>query len=166
MDIIYNNKIYVSGQFLTPQETKNKPIVSLKGLDTNNKYILIMYDPNAIGGEFIHWIVTNIEGNNFNTGNEILEYYGPHPPEGTKIHNYIFSLYLLNKEIPKEMITNDRQIELNTILNNFNVVFKPIYTKSFTSEYRGGLSKRKLTKRRITKRRKNKKTKHRIKKLF
>ncbi len=34
MDIRYNN-ILVSEQFLTPQETINKPLISLSGLDTN-----------------------------------------------------------------------------------------------------------------------------------
>lgn len=158
MDIKYNNT-YISGQFLTPQETKNKPLVSLEGLDTNKYYTLIMYDPNAVGGNHIHWIVTNIFGNKFETGNEILEYYGPHPPEGSNIHNYIFSLYESNKNVTNKMDPTKRQIELITILNMLNISGEPIYKKYFTSEYSGGKRKRRITKRR--KNRKNKKTKRR-----
>jgi phosphatidylethanolamine-binding protein (PEBP) family uncharacterized protein len=159
MEIIYKN-IYIDEQFLTPQQTQNKPVVSLTGLNTEKKYTLIMYDPNAVNGNFIHWIVTDIFNNDFNSGKELLKYKGPAPPKGTNVHNYIFSLYE-NKShdmfttLQAQFNENHRIIELNKLLNMLFVKGKPIYEKRFTSEYIGGYRRN----RRLTKRRKNKKNK-------
>lgn len=134
MEIIYNN-IKVSGQFIKPQLVQNKPFVSLKGLDNNKKYSLIMYDPDAVGGNHIHWIVINIKGNNFNNSYETLVYSRPHPPRGSGFHNYIFSLYESNYDSNKKMNPNVRQINLNIILNKLNIESNPIYTTKFISKY-------------------------------
>ena len=159
MEITYGN-IKISDQYLTPEVTQIKPVVSLKGLDTNKMYTLIMSDPNAIGGNMIHWLVTNINGTNIETGNEILEYYGPHPPQGTGIHNYIFSLYESNKSNSSNKY--ERQIELAELLKELGITNNPIYTKKFTSHnIQGGKRKRNKSKRRSKKIRKNRKTKRR-----
>jgi phosphatidylethanolamine-binding protein (PEBP) family uncharacterized protein len=176
MNIIYDN-MYVDGQFLKPQQTRFKPVISLKGLDTNKKYILIMYDPNAVNGNLIHWIVTNIHGNNFNAGKELLTYKGPSPPKGSYIHNYIFALYendnftslqetslrgtsLRGTSLRGRINENNRIIELNDLLHMLFVKGNPIYEKRFkseynTSEYIGGYKR----KRQISKRRNNRKKK-------
>ncbi|MBX4200202.1 YbhB/YbcL family Raf kinase inhibitor-like protein [Candidatus Parcubacteria bacterium] len=71
--------------------------------------VLIMYDPDAPQGDFVHWIVWNIpketetimngslpatavEGLNSANSNS---YIGPCPPTGT--HRYIFTIYALDK---------------------------------------------------------------------
>jgi phosphatidylethanolamine-binding protein (PEBP) family uncharacterized protein len=155
MEIKYNNKIVTDDPkvnepiFLTTKETQIKPVISLKGLDDNKYYTLIMYDPNAVGGNYVHWIVINIKGNDFNTGNHFFEYYGPHPPKNSGKHNYIFSLYMSEKDIMKDLDLdpNKRQMELKYLLNKLNITGKPIYTKQFISEYQdGGKCKRKYTK--------------------
>lgn len=154
MDIIYNNT-HISGQFLETQQTQDKPFVSLSGLDNNNNYALIMTDPDAVGGNYIHWIVTNIQGNKFDKGNEILEYYGPHPPAGSGLHNYNFLLYESNYDKREMMDPNKRQITLDNILNKLDIKDKPIYTTKFISKNSNGGKRKKRT----TKRRKNKKHK-------
>ena len=157
MDIRYNNSV-VSGQFLTPQETIDNPIVSLSGLDTNKEDCLIMYDPNGVAGNHIHWIVDYIPGNNFNEGIKVFEYKQPTPPKGSGIHNYVFSLYesSSNKQIYNMLNDNNRTIELDYLLVQLNITGEPIYTKKFISEYREGGSKTRIrtkTKRRkVTKR--------------
>lgn len=156
MDIIYNN-IHVYGQFLSTQLTQNKPFVSLSGLDSDKKYTLIMTDPNAVNGNHIHWIVTNIKGNNFNNGDEILVYYGPHPPQGSGLHNYIFLLYESNYDNNEKMNPNERQIDLDTILNKLDITGEPIYTSKFTSKYQNGGKRKRKTKK--GKNKKHKKTK-------
>lgn len=69
---------------------------------------LIMHDPDAPGGDFVHWLVWNID-----SATEFIEegavpaaarqgvngfgnigYGGPCPPSGT--HRYVFELYALN----------------------------------------------------------------------
>jgi len=81
--------------------------------DDAKSFALSVTDPDAPGGEFIHWLVYNIprevrsfeqasvpEGvkqveNDFGR----REYGGPCPPSGT--HRYIFSLYALDTSEPK-----------------------------------------------------------------
>jgi phosphatidylethanolamine-binding protein (PEBP) family uncharacterized protein len=150
MEINYNNKV-VNKQHLTIKETQIPPVVSLSGLDTNKKYTLIMYDPNAVGGSYIHWIVSNIIGNNFNTGKDIVKYYGPHPPKGTGLHTYIFSLYELNTDINR-ITPNKRQSELIEL----GIRGQPIYTNSFISQHNeGGKCNKKFTKKKKNKRNKS-----------
>lgn len=165
MEITYND-IQISDQYLSPEVTQIKPIVSLTGLDTNKTYTLIMSDPNAVGGNKIHWLVININGtsniNNIETGKAILEYYGPRPPPESGEHNYIFSLYESNKNNKINQI--ERQIELAELLTKLDITGKPIYTKKFTSHNsisKGGKRKKNKSKRRSKKTRKNRKTKRR-----
>ncbi len=148
MEIRYNNK-NVEGKYLTTKETQIRPIVSLSGLDNNKSYDLIMYDPKAVGGNHIHWIFRNIKGNNFESGNDFFTYNGPHPPENSGIHDYIFSLYESGKDVIPTLNPNHRQVELKDVLQNLEITGDPIYTKQFTSEYqKGGKHKRKYTKKR------------------
>ena len=74
---------------------------------------LIVDDPDAVGGLYIHWVVTGIAP----TATEIVEgalpqgaqvslnsggkaaYLGPCPPAGTGMHHYRFQLYALSKPL-------------------------------------------------------------------
>ncbi len=83
-------------------------------------FALIMEDPDAPGGTFLHWVIYNIpketrelkdipalqknlkngaiQGeNDFNR----IGYNGPCPPEGEE-HRYFFRLYALKKKLPPE----------------------------------------------------------------
>lgn len=158
MEIKYDNNTVSEPIFLKPTETQLKPAVSLKGLDDKKYYTLIMSDPDAFGGNHVHWIVTHIKGNNFNTGNHFFEYYGPHPPKNSGTHRYIFSLYESGKDIVKgvDLDPNKRQIELEQVLSKLNITGKPIYTTQFISENQeGGKRKRNYTKKRKNKRKRS-----------
>ena len=74
---------------------------------------LIVDDPDAVGGLYIHWVVTGIAP----TATEIVDgalpqgaqvslnsggkaaYLGPCPPAGTGVHHYRFQLYALSKPL-------------------------------------------------------------------
>ncbi len=83
--------------------------------------VLIMYDPDAIGGVFYHWVIYDIPPNtttippglprtpvtsigyqgynDFPTKNgKMIGYGGPCPPRG-KPHRYVFIMIALNKEL-------------------------------------------------------------------
>ena len=91
MDVIYKNNIK-ENEFLTPNETQKQPQVKLN-YDNNKEYIIIMHDPDAVGGNRIHWMITNIRNNEINSGKIIFPYKGPEPPPQTGKHRYIFELY-------------------------------------------------------------------------
>lgn len=133
MEIIYNRKP-ISGHFLTTEETALVPVVSLKGLDSNKKYILIMNDPNAVGGNRIHWIVSDINGNYFSSGKNLLFYRGPAPPKNSGIHNYIFSLYEMTHDVHLLFGETNRKINMDDLLAKFDIKDKPIYTNRFISQ--------------------------------
>ena len=96
---------YKAGQLV------NAPLVNLGGTIDNQKYLVIMYDPDAPNGKrqpdnhnYVHWIFIQ-NGSNFRNGSNgsntgfsgrktILEYQQPNPPRGT--HRYIFNIYNAN----------------------------------------------------------------------
>lgn len=93
---------------------------------------LIMDDPDAPGGTFVHWVIFNIpagsnglpeaiacepqladgsiQGRNSNGG---IGYYGPYPPAGNR-HRYYFSVYALDKKLELKAGTSKEQL-LKTI---------------------------------------------------
>jgi Raf kinase inhibitor-like YbhB/YbcL family protein len=74
---------------------------------------LVVDDPDAVGGLYIHWVVTGMppttteiidgalpEGAqvSLNSGGKAA-YLGPCPPPGTGVHHYRFRLYALSKPL-------------------------------------------------------------------
>jgi Raf kinase inhibitor-like YbhB/YbcL family protein len=85
--------------------------------DRTKTFALVMSDPDAPGGTFIHWVIWNIpvkenglkagmtQGTILSNGVaqglnsfEKVGYGGPCPPPGKK-HRYIFTLYALDRKI-------------------------------------------------------------------
>ena len=94
MTIVYpnhvlNNNIYNYIQRLSPRQTSTQPIVLYKTQSPPAHgfefYTLVMHDPDAVGGNRIHWLVINND-------DTVLPYKGPRPPPGSGIHRYIFLL--------------------------------------------------------------------------
>jgi len=59
MEIFYGNRLIGNNDFLKVSSTQNKPIIILN-VNPNKFYTLIMCDPDAINGTYIHWIEANI----------------------------------------------------------------------------------------------------------
>jgi len=87
--------------------------------------VLIMHDPDAVSGDFTHWLMWDIpvstdviaansvpvgavQGPN-GTGKN--QYIGPCPPAGTGIHHYIFELYALDKTLGLPAESDRDQLE-------------------------------------------------------
>lgn len=87
---------------------------------------LIMEDPDAPGGTFIHWIVYNLPADNNGLEANIprqkhlkngatqgkndfdkIGYGGPCPPKGEE-HRYFFRLFALKKKLPPESANNEK----------------------------------------------------------
>lgn len=73
-------------------ETQETPKVSWTSPSTQPKTILC-WDSDAPAKSWVHWLVINCKGSDPSTGDEILSYEPPSPPEGTGRHRYMFGLY-------------------------------------------------------------------------
>jgi Raf kinase inhibitor-like YbhB/YbcL family protein len=74
---------------------------------------LVVDDPDAPAGLYVHWVVTGIPPSTTELGEGPLpggasvslnssgkaEYFGPCPPAGSGVHHYRFQLYALNKPL-------------------------------------------------------------------
>lgn len=152
MEVFYNEKLIKDGEFCKISETQIEPKIKLN-MNSNKFYTLIMYDPDAISGTYIHWTIINITNNDIKTGNILVSYKGPAPPINSGKHRYIFNLY---KQDRKKIIDpiNERIIDIEELRKNLKVG-DPIIVTKFISENEGGGKKLK----RKSIRKKNKKLK-------
>lgn len=127
MEIFYDNKLINNGEFLQVDKTQSKPIIKLN-LNPNKFYTLILHDPDAVGGNKIHWAIINIVNNNIKNGKDIIPYKGPQPPTNSGIHHYKFELYeqsnYHNVKSINERFLNMYQIRDKLKLNNHKPKFK------------------------------------------
>lgn len=93
------------------------PPLSISDVDQNAKsLVLIVDDPDAPGGTWVHWVVWNIrpdtreiaegsvpEGATQGKTNRAHSYHGPCPPSG--VHRYFFKLYALDCMLDVSMET-------------------------------------------------------------
>ena len=152
MKILYNNSELKNGVFLSPKETNAEPKIEYIA-KPNTLYALIMYDPDAVVGNWLHWVVVNIKGNNVKNGDELFRYTGPAPPKGSGIHKYIFLLYEQPERIQTQL--TNRMIPMNAFYEKLHMKLEPISSVYFKSKNQdGGKNKKKnKTKRIINKKR-------------
>lgn len=98
-----------------------EPKVEIEGAAPADLYTLIASDPDApdpdnpIRREYLHWIVTNIGGNNVASGNPVTSYMGPAPPIGT--HRYVFALFKQPNQTPLQIKEPDSRA--NFVMREF-----------------------------------------------
>ncbi len=104
---VFENNSKIPSKYTCDGEDINPPL-NIEGIPEGTKsLVLIVEDPDAPGGIWIHWLVWNIppgsiaedsvpgiEGMNSFRRNK---YGGACPPDGT--HRYYFKVYALNKEL-------------------------------------------------------------------
>jgi len=122
MEIIYpSTKLYKNKLFLSIEESSVEPTIILNyGL--KSLYTLLMFDPDAVGGNKIHWLIVNITKNDIFTGNTIINYKGPKPPKDSGKHHYVFSLFRQHKIIdPKNIVLDSRFIGLDKLFSMLKI---------------------------------------------
>ena len=138
MEIIYpSTKLYKNNIFLSIEESSVEPTIILD-YGPKSFYTLLMFDPDAVGGNKIHWLIVNIKQNDILIGNTIINYKGPNPPKGSEKHHYVFSLLRQHKLIdPKNIVLDSRFIGLDilfTMLKTNNNYFTLENIKYFVSK--------------------------------
>jgi len=105
-------KYTCDGEDISPHITWDK-------VDNAKSYALIMEDPDAPGGVFVHWIIYNIKSTSLQEGiprrekiGDMLQgendfgnvgYGGPCPPRSHGSHRYFFRVYALDSDINRKM---------------------------------------------------------------
>ncbi|CAF1082787.1 unnamed protein product [Rotaria sordida] len=114
LEISYGNEKVNGNNHLTKEQTQQQPNIKINKQSQDNTYrTLIMIDPDApssdqpITGPFIHWILSNFQGNNGIDGQAICPYMGPGPRSGTGRHRYIFLLYQSTEQVKEEKKFDD-----------------------------------------------------------
>jgi len=83
---VYYNNIEVANKNLFKSQVLLEPNFCIK-TNKDKIHTLILFDPDVVQPDWLHWLVINIKGNE----KEILvNYFIPNPPSG--IHRYIFLL--------------------------------------------------------------------------
>ncbi len=107
-----------------------RPALTISGIPADTKTLgIVMYDPDAPGGTFVHWVAWNIppetreipegplnpaimEGT---TSFQSVGYLGPCPPSGT--HRYVWRLYALRTVLSLDSKTTREGLE--TAINTY-----------------------------------------------
>mmetsp|Transcript_27800 Transcript_27800/g.54720 ORF Transcript_27800/g.54720 Transcript_27800/m.54720 type:complete len:236 (+) Transcript_27800:2-709(+) len=102
MKVEYDGKGFAAGGELTPAASSSVPTVSWDG-DKDKFYTLVFTDPDAparsnpMFREFIHWVVTDIPGQDISKGSTVIDYLGPAPPCNSGLHRYLFLVFEQSK---------------------------------------------------------------------
>ena len=84
------------GNVIKPHEAKTKPVVNFES-DPDSLWTLVLTNPDghftAENSEYVHWMITNIPGNDVKAGDQIVPYLQPFPPFGTGFHRFVFILF-------------------------------------------------------------------------
>jgi Raf kinase inhibitor-like YbhB/YbcL family protein len=100
---------------------------------------LVVDDPDAPAGLFVHWVITGISPSTTEIAEGALpegatvslnssgkaEYFGPCPPPGTGVHHYRFQLYALSKPLTLAPNTPAREAA-QTIANAAGTVARTV----------------------------------------
>ncbi|XP_071620732.1 large ribosomal subunit protein mL38 [Heliangelus exortis] len=90
------------GNMVTPSEASSPPLVSYEA-EKGSLWTLLLTNPDGhlreTDSEYLHWLVTNIPGNDIKSGKEICHYFPPFPAMGTGYHRFIFLLFKQDRPI-------------------------------------------------------------------
>ena len=82
---------------IKPKEATTEPYVHYKCSENDSLWTLLLTNPDGHftdnSSEYLHWMVSNIKGNDLSTGQVIAPYLQPFPAFGTGYHRYVFVLF-------------------------------------------------------------------------
>jgi Raf kinase inhibitor-like YbhB/YbcL family protein len=117
---VFRNNCPIPPQYTCKGQNVNPPLNIFNVPDKAQSLTLIMHDPDAPGGDYLHWLVWDIppitdsipvngvpvgavQGQN--SGGD-TGYTGPCPPAGSGTHHYIFDFYALDTTL--DLPTNSK----------------------------------------------------------
>jgi phosphatidylethanolamine-binding protein (PEBP) family uncharacterized protein len=108
------NRVLLHGAFISPYDAITQPSVRFNK-KKNTLYTLLMFDPDAVHGNRIHWLIINSDI-------ILFPYIGPNPPPGSGLHHYHFLLIAQDEPIatPSRPLKK-RQISIKTLLKKLGL---------------------------------------------
>lgn len=141
----FNDNQPIPAQYTCKGQNVNPPL-AISGVPTEAKSLaLIVHDPDAVSGDFVHWLIWDIpvatsginansvpvgvvQGQNDGSQNK---YMGPCPPAGTGTHRYMFELYALENRLG--LPAGSDRSSLQKAMNG-HILAKTILTGLFSSQ--------------------------------
>ena len=116
----FENNQFIPAKFTCDGEDINPSLIIEEVPEETKRFTLIVEDPDAPMGTWVHWIVFNIHVTDIIEENSVpgtqgtndfrkLEYGGPCPPSGT--HRYFFKLYALDEKLHLEEGCKKKELE-------------------------------------------------------
>jgi len=116
----FENNDFIPQKFTCDGEDVNPTLIIEDIPEGTKRLALIVEDPDAPMGTWVHWIVFNIHITDIIEENSVpgiqgindfrkLEYGGPCPPSGT--HRYFFKLYALDEKLSLEEGCKKKDLE-------------------------------------------------------
>ncbi|HEX5447977.1 MAG TPA: YbhB/YbcL family Raf kinase inhibitor-like protein [Candidatus Saccharimonadales bacterium] len=107
---VFRNGGEIPPQYTCRGQNVNPPLNIFNPPEGTQSLTLIMHDPDAVSGDFLHWLVWDIPPATESIGVNSVPvgavqglngagqpgYTGPCPPNGTGKHRYIFDFYALD----------------------------------------------------------------------
>lgn len=96
-------------------------------LQEGSMFTLIVYDRHApypnnpIRSPFLHYLATNIT-TKYNSGDVILEWMSPQPPDDSPLHCYVFTLFGQDKAIPRLELDQRKNFDLEGFIQGNSLV--------------------------------------------
>jgi Raf kinase inhibitor-like YbhB/YbcL family protein len=126
----------IPAQYTCKGQNVNPPLNIFNVPKQTQGLTLIMHDPDAVHGDFLHWLVWDIPPNTETVsvnsvpigamqglnGGGRPGYTGPCPPQGTGTHRYIFDFYALDTTLnlpPNSTIEAVIKAQKGRVLDHF-----------------------------------------------
>jgi len=137
--ILFGNTIVNDGIELQLQTVLQPPTYRFDRMGLANKgkfHTLVMVDPDAPAGFWIHQCIYDIPADNIAYGKTFYEYMPPSPPAGTGKHRYFCILYEQNAEIGEKLVGGKRPYKkYGDFTRKLKVGLLPKASKFFICEY-------------------------------
>ena len=103
------------GNVIKPKESQTEPQIFFD--DSDSLWTLVMTNPDSHfsdpQAEYLHWMVSNINGNDIKSGETLAPYLQPFPAFGTGFQRFIFVLYKQKSKIDLSKFAQPSEVNLD-----------------------------------------------------
>ena len=121
----YTNQGLIPAEYASVGKDSNPPLTIAQAPAGTVAFALVMHDPDAVQGDYLHWVIWNIPANITTIAEgevpqgavvgindaQNFGYARPMPPAGSGTHRYTFELYALNAMLDVPQNANRAAIE-------------------------------------------------------